>query len=149
MNIRIRLWTENLVVTRYFGSAFIGHATAEDMLEHFEKCCERLNLGRVEQLSLQLIGNSTGCCRTGSKKHPTAPSLTLGVAVCILSMGLLKMVLQHPAGELTSCCQVATTWLRTRLRIDWMQHISTQVLCPSLGGKCPCCREGSHNLDTS
>ena len=32
MDIHVRLWEGDKVVTRYFGSQFLGHATANDMV---------------------------------------------------------------------------------------------------------------------
>ncbi|CAM1297534.1 Uncharacterised protein g1835 [Pycnogonum litorale] len=37
MDLHIRFWKGTEVVTRYFGSQFLGHATAEDMLTHFSE----------------------------------------------------------------------------------------------------------------
>ena len=37
MDIHVRYWEGNKVVTRYFGSQFLGHATANDMTKHFEE----------------------------------------------------------------------------------------------------------------
>lgn len=36
MDIHVRYWEGDKVVTRYFGSQFLGHATANDMVKHFE-----------------------------------------------------------------------------------------------------------------
>ena len=37
MDIHVRFWEGEKVVTRYFGSQFLGHATANDMVQHFEE----------------------------------------------------------------------------------------------------------------
>ena len=37
MDIHVRFWEGDKVVTRYFGSQFLGHATANDMVQHFEE----------------------------------------------------------------------------------------------------------------
>ena len=37
MDIHVRFWEGNKVITRYFGSQFLGHATANDMVKHFEE----------------------------------------------------------------------------------------------------------------
>ena len=37
MDIHVRFWDGDKVVTRYFGSQFLGHATADDMVKHFEE----------------------------------------------------------------------------------------------------------------
>ena len=37
MDIHVHFWEGEKVVTRYFGSQFLGHATANDMVQHFEE----------------------------------------------------------------------------------------------------------------
>ena len=37
MNIHVPFWEGQKVVTRYFGSQFLVHATANDMVQHFEE----------------------------------------------------------------------------------------------------------------
>ncbi|XP_063218747.1 uncharacterized protein LOC134529009 [Bacillus rossius redtenbacheri] len=53
MDIHIRFWhTDNSVRTRYVTSAFIGHATADDLLKAFYKCTEKLDLSKLIQVSM-------------------------------------------------------------------------------------------------
>lgn len=52
MDIHLRFWDNNAVVTRYFTSEFMGHATAEDMVEVFHKLTEGLNYKGLVQLSM-------------------------------------------------------------------------------------------------
>jgi len=37
MDIHVHFGEANKVITRYFGSQFLGHATANDMAKHFEE----------------------------------------------------------------------------------------------------------------
>jgi hypothetical protein len=54
MDIVIRYWDTraNLVSSRYFCSAFMGHATANDILETFQVAMAELNIGKVVQVSM-------------------------------------------------------------------------------------------------
>ncbi len=52
MDIHLRFWDNNAVVTCYFTSEFMGHATAEDMVEVFHKSIEGLNYKGLAQLSM-------------------------------------------------------------------------------------------------
>lgn len=36
LDLHVRLWDCNYVKTRFFGSAFLGHSTADDLLSHFK-----------------------------------------------------------------------------------------------------------------
>ena len=55
MDIHVRYWdidTEQ-VVTRYLGSQFLGHATADDMVRHFnESIKDKLNVHDMIQISM-------------------------------------------------------------------------------------------------
>lgn len=53
MDIHIRFWhIDNTVRTRYVTSAFIGHATADDLLKSFYSCTEKLDLSKLVQVSM-------------------------------------------------------------------------------------------------
>jgi hypothetical protein len=54
MDVVIRYWdnSSNAVSTRYFGSAFMGHATAECLLTSFKKAISPLDIGSVMQVSM-------------------------------------------------------------------------------------------------
>ncbi len=54
MDVVIRFWnnTENVVSTRYFGSAFIGHATSDDLLKSFKSAIAELPMSSVMQVSM-------------------------------------------------------------------------------------------------
>ena len=38
MDYHIKAWDHRQVKTRYYGSDFLGHATANDMVTSFERC---------------------------------------------------------------------------------------------------------------
>ena len=40
MDFHVRVWNDDKVETRYYNSEFLGHASAEDMLEKFLSCKE-------------------------------------------------------------------------------------------------------------
>ena len=44
LDVFVRFWDGDKVVTRYWMSQFVGHATAEDLLEHINKSTEALYL---------------------------------------------------------------------------------------------------------
>ena len=48
----LRLWNHDKVETRYYDSQFLGHASAEDMLEKFHSCKENLSFRNLMQLSM-------------------------------------------------------------------------------------------------
>uniref|UniRef100_A0A2C9LF76 Uncharacterized protein n=1 Tax=Biomphalaria glabrata TaxID=6526 RepID=A0A2C9LF76_BIOGL len=51
MDMHVRYWDTDKVVTRYYGSAFLGHATAQDM---HQKLCENCHFDgkSVVQISM-------------------------------------------------------------------------------------------------
>ena len=52
MDFHVRIWNHDKVETRYYGSEFLGHASAEDMLEKFHSCKENLSFRNLIQLSM-------------------------------------------------------------------------------------------------
>ena len=52
MDFHVRVWNDDKVETRYYNSEFLGHASAEDMLEKFHSCKENLSFGNLIQLSM-------------------------------------------------------------------------------------------------
>ena len=52
MDYHIRVWEHREVKTRYYGSDFLGHATADDMVASFEGCTAVLPLKNMLQLSM-------------------------------------------------------------------------------------------------
>lgn len=54
LDVHIRFWNEstNLVNTRYLTSVFLGHSTAEDILESFHKAVSKLQLSKMLQISM-------------------------------------------------------------------------------------------------
>ena len=53
MDIHVRYWGETKTVdTRYYGSVFMGHSTAEDMLEKFNGYVNDLDMSNLIQLSM-------------------------------------------------------------------------------------------------
>ena len=52
MDIHIRNWDQDNVITRFYTSEFMGHATAQDMLDVFHTAIEGLNRKFILQLSM-------------------------------------------------------------------------------------------------
>ena len=52
MDVHVRSWFGDQVATRYCGSQFMGHATADDMMEHFHQATTQLNMRQLWQLSM-------------------------------------------------------------------------------------------------
>ena len=52
MDFHVRIWNHDKGETRYYGSEFLGHASAEDMLEEFHSCKENLTFRNLIQLSM-------------------------------------------------------------------------------------------------
>lgn len=52
MDLLIRLWNHDKVTSRYYTSKFIGHASAEDMVEHFTSATEDLKYSGLLQVSM-------------------------------------------------------------------------------------------------
>ena len=52
MDFHVRIWNYDKVETRYYDSQFLGHASAEDMLEKFHSCKEDLSCRNLIQLSM-------------------------------------------------------------------------------------------------
>ena len=51
-DIHFRSWFGDQVGKRYCGSQFMGHATADDMMEHFHQTITQLNMRQLWQLSM-------------------------------------------------------------------------------------------------
>ena len=54
MNLAVRYWdvSRSRTVDRYFGSEFLGHATAENLLESFIKATCQLDANKMLQVSM-------------------------------------------------------------------------------------------------
>jgi len=54
MDLHVSLWDVNsgIVCTRYFGSEFMVHGTAEDMWKKINDSISRLNLAKLVQISM-------------------------------------------------------------------------------------------------
>ena len=52
MDFHIRLWDDCEISTRFFDSAFMGHATADDMVNVFNKSTSTLQMRNLLQLSM-------------------------------------------------------------------------------------------------
>ncbi|XP_067234025.1 uncharacterized protein [Chanodichthys erythropterus] len=57
LDLHVRHWVTDQtgthhVQSRYLGSQFMGHSTAEDLLEHFKECTKDLNLRNMISLSM-------------------------------------------------------------------------------------------------
>ncbi|KAK0067710.1 hypothetical protein Bpfe_002551, partial [Biomphalaria pfeifferi] len=53
MDMHVRYWDTDKVVTRYYGSAFLGHATAQDM---HEKLCENFHFDGKSVVQISMDG---------------------------------------------------------------------------------------------
>ena len=51
MDIHVRIWVDDKVLTRYYGSVFLGHATAHDMIDKFLDYID-LDLTKTLQISM-------------------------------------------------------------------------------------------------
>lgn len=52
MDIHLRIWDSDTVVTRYFTSEFMRHATAADMMDVFHRGTSELNMASLLQLAM-------------------------------------------------------------------------------------------------
>ena len=54
MNMYVRYWdiNEKQVKVRYFGSSFMGHGTHEDLISHFSKLLDPLDVKKLYQISM-------------------------------------------------------------------------------------------------
>src|SRR6267154_132523 len=77
MDIVLRFWNNesNTLCTRYFGSAFMDHATAECLLASFKEVLTEVPLNKMLQVSMDGSTNSwkfmdllTGCLEDNSEK---------------------------------------------------------------------------------
>lgn len=51
-DVPIRMWNSDMINSQYYGSSFLGHATANDMLESFRKDFSDLSFRNIFQLSM-------------------------------------------------------------------------------------------------
>nr|XP_033499290.1 uncharacterized protein LOC117267472 [Epinephelus lanceolatus] len=54
MDIHVRYLEDGCVTSRYFGFEFLGHARAEDLLQHIKECVAQLNMRQL--LSVEMDG---------------------------------------------------------------------------------------------
>lgn len=127
------------VKTHYYGSTFMGHATSEDMVEHFENCTEGLNIGRMLQISMDGPNVNWKFHRLMQEKI----SMTFNQS--LLSIGSCGLHIVHGAfkdGAAASAWPVQdvlkslhklfkeTPARRGLCECDWNRPISAEILCP-------------------
>ncbi|XP_063766766.1 uncharacterized protein LOC134882763 isoform X2 [Eleginops maclovinus] len=52
LDVHVRFWDEGQVQSRYLGSRFMGHSTAQDLLSHLKECMDKLNLKDLVSISM-------------------------------------------------------------------------------------------------
>ncbi|XP_049457018.1 uncharacterized protein LOC125903885 [Epinephelus fuscoguttatus] len=52
LDLHVRYWRNDHVQSRYYGSQFMGHATAQDLLQHFKECVQQLDLRNMISISM-------------------------------------------------------------------------------------------------
>ncbi|XP_056439589.1 uncharacterized protein LOC130376758 isoform X1 [Gadus chalcogrammus] len=52
MDLHVRFWLNDHVQSRFYGSQFMGHATAKDLLQHFKECVQQLDLRHLVSISM-------------------------------------------------------------------------------------------------
>ena len=99
MDLHVRLWDCDKVVTRYLTSEFMGHATAVDMVEVFNKANEGLNRKSLLQLFMD-----------GPDVNWKFPELVNSQSSCGLHIvhGALKRAQTQHTGKLISFSAVHT-----------------------------------------
>ncbi|XP_067268442.1 uncharacterized protein [Chanodichthys erythropterus] len=59
LDLHVRYWGQDHVQSRYLGSQFMGHGTAQDLLHHFKGCALQLDLQKL--LSVSMDGPNVNC----------------------------------------------------------------------------------------
>ena len=114
LDLHVRFWDGSVVRTRYFDSAFLGHATAEHLLECVLAIVDRLELRKVCQISMD--GPSVNWKFLSSflriwKQITDHRLLMLEVVVCTSSTGLFKKEQRYLDGALAVFCGCSKTHL--------------------------------------
>ncbi|XP_028293606.1 uncharacterized protein LOC114456189 isoform X2 [Gouania willdenowi] len=52
LDVHVRFWDEGQVQSRYLGSQFMGHSTAQDLLSHLKECMDKLDLRHLVSISM-------------------------------------------------------------------------------------------------
>ncbi|KAK5848715.1 hypothetical protein PBY51_006307 [Eleginops maclovinus] len=52
LDVHVRFWDVGQVQSRYLGSQFMGHSTAQDLLSHLKECMDKLNLRDLVSISM-------------------------------------------------------------------------------------------------
>ncbi|RXN05329.1 hypothetical protein ROHU_033474 [Labeo rohita] len=52
LDLHVRFWKNNHVQSRFYGSQFLGHATAQDLLHHFKEFVQDLDLRNMISVSM-------------------------------------------------------------------------------------------------
>ncbi|XP_077085755.1 uncharacterized protein LOC143737776 isoform X2 [Siphateles boraxobius] len=52
LDLHVRFWEAGQVQSRYLGSQFMSHATAEDLMKHVKECVDPLDLRRLVSISM-------------------------------------------------------------------------------------------------
>ncbi|WAR14725.1 hypothetical protein MAR_004830 [Mya arenaria] len=104
MDIHVRYWgTNGLVHTRYLGSQFLGHATAEDMLQHFQK-----GIGDLEKQTKNMLQISMDGPNVNWKfLDMITTKIEQDFSVSLINIG--SCVLHNVHNAFKTGCQ-ATTW---------------------------------------
>ncbi|WAR23449.1 LOW QUALITY PROTEIN: hypothetical protein MAR_037118 [Mya arenaria] len=104
MDIHVRYWgTNGLVHTRYLGSQFLGHATAEDMLQHFQKGIGDLEKQTKNMLQIPMDGPNVNW----KFLDMITTKIEQDFSVSLINIGSCGLHIVHNAFK--TGCQ-ATTW---------------------------------------
>ncbi|XP_065125255.2 uncharacterized protein [Paramisgurnus dabryanus] len=52
LDVHVRFWDDDCVQSRYLGSQFLGHGTAQDLLHHIKECVAKLNMRQLISISM-------------------------------------------------------------------------------------------------
>nr|XP_055062823.1 uncharacterized protein LOC129445852 [Misgurnus anguillicaudatus] len=52
LDLHVRYWGQDHVQSRYLGSQFMGHGTAQDLLHHFKECAQQLDMQKLLSVSM-------------------------------------------------------------------------------------------------
>ncbi|XP_058628921.1 uncharacterized protein LOC131538802 [Onychostoma macrolepis] len=52
LDVHVRFWDDDCVQSRYLGSQFLGHGTAQDLLHHIKECVAKLNMRQLVSISM-------------------------------------------------------------------------------------------------
>ncbi|XP_073721650.1 uncharacterized protein [Misgurnus anguillicaudatus] len=95
LDVHVRFWDDDCVQSRYLGSQFLGHGTAQDLLHHIKECVAKLNMMQLISISMDGSGLTCSCTQHSATTVERGFSVNKQVETCNIleeSMEALRLI---------------------------------------------------------